>query len=74
MVKNEFDEDHEKGCIINISSVAATDGQKGQVIYAMSKGAVNGMCLPMARDLGKLGIRVNVVASGIIMTPMGKRT
>jgi NAD(P)-dependent dehydrogenase (short-subunit alcohol dehydrogenase family) len=60
----------ERGVIINTASVAAFDGQIGQVAYAASKGAVVGMTLPMARDLSRNGIRVMTIAPGIFETPM----
>ena len=56
--------------IINVSSVAGIEGQKGQVAYSASKGAVIGMTLPMARDLGRFGIRVMTICPGIMDTPM----
>lgn len=59
-----------RGVIINTASIAAFDGQKGQTAYAASKGGVVGLCLPMARDLASLGIRVMTIAPGIFMTPM----
>lgn len=62
--------DGARGVIINTASIAAFDGQKGQTAYAASKGGVVGLCLPMARDLAKLGIRVMTIAPGIFMTPM----
>lgn len=62
--------DGARGVIINTASIAAYDGQKGQTAYAASKGGVVGLCLPMARDLSKLGIRVMTIAPGIFMTPM----
>eukprot|EP01016_Furgasonia_blochmanni_P020893 TRINITY_DN23277_c0_g1_i1.p1 TRINITY_DN23277_c0_g1~~TRINITY_DN23277_c0_g1_i1.p1 ORF type:complete len:324 (+),score=75.80 TRINITY_DN23277_c0_g1_i1:10-981(+) len=62
----------ERGVIINVASVAGIEGQRGQVIYSASKGAILGMTLPMARDLGRFGIRVVTVAPGIFQTPMGK--
>jgi NAD(P)-dependent dehydrogenase (short-subunit alcohol dehydrogenase family) len=58
------------GVIIMIASVAAYEGQKGQTAYSASKGALVGMALPMARDLGKFKIRVNAIAPGVIETPM----
>jgi NAD(P)-dependent dehydrogenase (short-subunit alcohol dehydrogenase family) len=61
----------EKGLILFVSSVAAEEGQRGQVAYGATKGAINGMVVPMARDLGKFGIRVVAVAPGIFATPMG---
>ena len=63
--------DGERGVIINVASVAGIEGQKGQVIYSASKGAIIGMTLPIARDLGKFKIRVMTLAPGIIETPMG---
>ena len=58
------------GCIVMVSSVAGIEGQKGQVAYAGSKGALLGMTLPLARDLGRYKIRVNSVCPGTIETPM----
>ncbi len=69
MNKNEG-ERGEKGVIINTASVAAFEGQVGQVSYAASKAGIVGMTLPAARDLSKNGIRVNAIAPGIIDTPM----
>ncbi|MBV7379170.1 SDR family NAD(P)-dependent oxidoreductase [Maritimibacter dapengensis] len=63
-------DDGERGVIINTASVAAYDGQIGQVSYSASKGAVVGMTLPMARDLSKNGIRVMTIAPGLFFTPM----
>ncbi|WP_371168840.1 SDR family NAD(P)-dependent oxidoreductase [Aliiroseovarius sp. 2305UL8-7] len=63
-------EDGERGVIINTASVAAFDGQVGQLAYAASKGGVVGMTLPMARDLMRYGIRVMTIAPGIFRTPM----
>jgi NAD(P)-dependent dehydrogenase (short-subunit alcohol dehydrogenase family) len=63
-------EDGERGCITLTSSVAAQDGQIGQVIYASGKAGVNGLVLPMARDLSDLGIRVNSIMPGIFSTPL----
>lgn len=66
MLKNDpIGEFKERGVLINISSVAGFEGQRGQVAYAASKGAVNAMTLPMARDLGRFGIRVVTVAPGV---------
>lgn len=70
MSKQEKDEDGEVGTIINVASVAAFEGQKGQAAYAASKGAVVAMALPMARDLGRFGIRVNTICPGTMLTPM----
>ena len=64
-------ESGERGVIINVASVAGFEGQKGQVVYSASKGALIGMTLPMARDLGKFKIRVMTLAPGIFKTPMG---
>lgn len=63
-------EDGERGIIINTASVAAFEGQIGQVAYAASKGGVAAMTLPMARDLAGVGIRVVTLAPGIFATPM----
>ena len=71
MSKNTATEQGEKGLILFVSSVAAEEGQRGQVAYGGSKGAINGMVMPMARDLGKFGIRVAAIAPGIFETPMG---
>jgi len=62
--------DGERGVIINTASVAAFDGQIGQVAYAASKGAIVSLTLPMARDLAKSGVRVMAIAPGIFKTPM----
>jgi NAD(P)-dependent dehydrogenase (short-subunit alcohol dehydrogenase family) len=60
----------ERGAIVMTASVAAFDGQIGQVAYAASKGGVVGMTLPMARELASSGIRVVTIAPGLFMTPM----
>jgi len=60
----------ERGVIINTASVAAFDGQIGQLAYSASKGAVVGMTLPAARDLSVVGIRVNTIAPGLFDTPL----
>jgi NAD(P)-dependent dehydrogenase (short-subunit alcohol dehydrogenase family) len=70
MQANTPNEEGERGLIIMTASVAAFDGQVGQVAYSASKGAVVGMTLPMARDLASLGIRVMTIAPGIFRTPM----
>jgi NAD(P)-dependent dehydrogenase (short-subunit alcohol dehydrogenase family) len=62
-------EDGERGAIILTSSAAAQDGQVGQVAYGSLKAGVNGLVLPMARDLMDLGIRVNSIMPGIFATP-----
>ena len=61
---------HNDGVIVNVSSVAGIEGQKGQLAYSASKGAVIGMTLPMARDLSRYGIRVMTIAPGIMETPL----
>lgn len=63
-------EDGERGVITLTASVAAQDGQIGQVIYGSAKAGVNGLILPMARDLSDLGIRVNSIMPGIFATPL----
>ena len=60
----------ERGAIVNVSSVAAFDGQIGQAAYAASKGGLVGLTLPVARDLAASGIRLNTVAPGLIDTPI----
>lgn len=62
--------DGERGVFINTASVAAFDGQIGQAAYSASKAGIAGMTLPIARDLGPLGIRINTIAPGVFMTPM----
>ena len=62
--------DGERGVIINTASVAAQDGQIGQVAYAASKGGILSMALPMARDLAREGIRVNTILPGFFDTPI----
>lgn len=63
-------DDGERGVIVNVASVAAFDGQVGQVAYSASKGGIVGMTLPVARDLAKQGIRCVAIAPGIFETPM----
>jgi NAD(P)-dependent dehydrogenase (short-subunit alcohol dehydrogenase family) len=63
-------QDGERGVIVNISSVAAQDGQVGQAAYSASKAGVVGMTLPMARDLMNEGVRVNTIMPGLINTPL----
>ncbi|WP_421703648.1 SDR family NAD(P)-dependent oxidoreductase [Aliiroseovarius sp.] len=62
--------DGERGVIVNTASVAAFDGQIGQLAYAASKGGVVGMTLPMARDLSREGVRVVTIAPGLFKTPL----
>ncbi len=64
------DADGQRGCIVNLASVAAFDGQIGQAAYSASKGGVVGLTLPVARDLAAVGIRVNTIAPGLIDTPI----
>ena len=63
-------DDGERGAIVLTASVAAQDGQIGQVIYGSAKAGVNGLVLPLARDLMDLGIRVNSIMPGIFATPL----
>jgi len=70
MIKNTPNEDGEKGIVVNTASVAAYDGQIGQVAYSASKAGVAGMTLPLARECAAYGIRVMTIAPGIFMTPM----
>jgi len=65
-----LDADGTRGVIVNTASVAAYDGQVGQVAYATSKGGIVGMTLPMARDLADKGIRVCSLAPGLFETPL----
>jgi len=71
MVQNApMTEDGSRGVIVNTASVAAYDGQIGQVAYSASKGGIVGMTLPMARDLASYGIRVCTIAPGLFLTPL----
>ncbi|MCI0424308.1 MAG: SDR family NAD(P)-dependent oxidoreductase [Actinobacteria bacterium] len=70
MAANELSTAGERGVIVNVASIAAFEGQIGQAAYSASKGGVVGMTLPIARDLGSLGIRVMTIAPGIMDTPM----
>ena len=71
MAKNE-PEDEERGVIINTASIAAFEGQIGQVAYTAAKAGIAGMCLTMARDLGSLGIRVLAIAPSLFATGLTK--
>jgi NAD(P)-dependent dehydrogenase (short-subunit alcohol dehydrogenase family) len=71
MAKNE-PEDEARGVIINTSSIAAFEGQIGQVAYTAAKAGIAGMCLTMARDLGSLGIRVLAIAPSLFATGLTK--
>ena len=64
------DADGQRGCIVNMASVAAFEGQIGQAAYSASKGGIVSMTLPLARDLPRIGIRVNTIAPGLIDTPI----
>jgi NAD(P)-dependent dehydrogenase (short-subunit alcohol dehydrogenase family) len=71
MAKTEpVNDDGLRGAIVNVSSVAAFDGQTGQAAYSASKGGVVGLTLPVARDLAAIGVRVNTIAPGLIDTPI----
>jgi NAD(P)-dependent dehydrogenase (short-subunit alcohol dehydrogenase family) len=70
MANNTPNANGERGVIIHTASVAAYDGQVGQVAYGSSKAGVVGLTLPMARDLSRNGIRVMTIAPGIFETPM----
>ena len=70
IAKTEPNEDGERGVIVNTASVAAFDGQIGQLAYSASKGAIVGMTLPAARDLSVVGIRVLAIAPGLFDTPL----
>ena len=68
MADNEPNDDGERGVMINTASIAAFEGQIGQVAYTAAKAGIAGMCLTMARDLGSLGIRVNAIAPSLFAT------
>jgi len=70
MAGNDPDEHGERGVCVNTASIAAYDGQIGQVAYAASKGGIVGLTLPAARDLAGLGIRVVTIAPGLFDTPL----
>jgi NAD(P)-dependent dehydrogenase (short-subunit alcohol dehydrogenase family) len=70
MAMNEPDAGDERGVVINISSGAAFEGQIGQNAYSASKSGVLGLNMPAARELGRLGIRVNAICPGLFGTPM----
>jgi 3-hydroxyacyl-CoA dehydrogenase / 3-hydroxy-2-methylbutyryl-CoA dehydrogenase len=70
MNENEPDDGGERGVCVNTASIAAYDGQIGQIAYAASKGGVVGMTLPAARDLASRGIRVCTIAPGLFDTPL----
>ena len=70
MADNEPDGDGERGVIINTASVSAFEGQIGQAAYSASKGGVASMTLPIARELGRFGIRIVAIAPGVFNTNM----
>jgi NAD(P)-dependent dehydrogenase (short-subunit alcohol dehydrogenase family) len=70
MLGNEPLADGERGVCINTASIAAYDGQVGQVAYSASKGGIVGMTLPAARDLASAGVRVMTIAPGLFDTPL----
>ena len=70
MSANTPDVDSMRGAIVNTASVAAEDGQIGQVAYSSSKGGVVGLTLPLARDLAVVGVRANCILPGLIDTPI----
>jgi len=70
MSTTEPDKDGERGVVINTASIAAYDGQIGQVAYAASKGGIVGLTLPAARDLSSVGVRVCTIAPGLVDTPL----
>jgi NAD(P)-dependent dehydrogenase (short-subunit alcohol dehydrogenase family) len=70
MSENEPDQEGERGVCVNTASIAAFDGQIGQVSYAASKGGIVGMTLPAARDMASRGVRVVTIAPGLFDTPL----
>jgi NAD(P)-dependent dehydrogenase (short-subunit alcohol dehydrogenase family) len=70
MAANEPDAEGQRGVVVLTSSIAAFDGQIGQIAYSASKGGVAGMVLPAARDLARTGIRVVAIAPGLFDTPL----
>jgi NAD(P)-dependent dehydrogenase (short-subunit alcohol dehydrogenase family) len=70
MIGNDPLLDGERGVCVNTASIAAFDGQVGQIAYSASKGGVVAMTLPAARDLAQYGIRVNTIAPGLFDTPL----
>jgi 3-hydroxyacyl-CoA dehydrogenase / 3-hydroxy-2-methylbutyryl-CoA dehydrogenase len=70
MLENEPDTGGERGVCVNTASIAAYDGQIGQIAYSASKGGVVGMTLPAARDLSSSGVRVCTIAPGLFDTPL----
>jgi 3-hydroxyacyl-CoA dehydrogenase/3-hydroxy-2-methylbutyryl-CoA dehydrogenase len=70
MLSNDPTASGERGVCVNTASIAAFDGQIGQIAYSASKGAIVGMTLPAARDLAGMGIRVCTIAPGTFDTPL----
>jgi NAD(P)-dependent dehydrogenase (short-subunit alcohol dehydrogenase family) len=70
MAANEPDEEGERGVCVNTASIAAFDGQIGQIAYAASKGGIVGLTLPAARDMAGRGVRVVTIAPGLFDTPL----
>jgi NAD(P)-dependent dehydrogenase (short-subunit alcohol dehydrogenase family) len=70
MSGNEADSEGERGVCVNTASIAAYDGQIGQIAYSASKGGIVGMTLPAARDMASRGVRVVTIAPGLFDTPL----
>lgn len=70
IARTDHGEDGERGVVVNTASIAAYEGQIGQISYSASKGGVVGMTVPAARDLSAVGIRVNTIAPGLMDTPL----
>ncbi|HEX5609915.1 MAG TPA: SDR family NAD(P)-dependent oxidoreductase [Solirubrobacterales bacterium] len=70
MIGNEANEEGERGVCVNTASIAAFDGQIGQIAYSASKGGIVGMTLPAARDMASKGVRVMTIAPGLFDTPL----
>lgn len=70
LAKNSAEDNGERGIIINTASIAAYEGQAGQVAYAAAKAGIIGMTLPLARELASSGIRVMTIAPGVFETPL----
>ena len=70
MSANDPDSEGERGVCVNTASIAAYDGQIGQIAYSASKGGIVGMTLPAARDMASRGVRVVTIAPGLFDTPL----
>jgi NAD(P)-dependent dehydrogenase (short-subunit alcohol dehydrogenase family) len=70
MAQTQPEQDDARGVIVNTASIAAYDGQIGQIAYAASKGGIVGLTLPAARDLSSVGVRVCTIAPGLVDTPL----